>query len=135
MRHFYRQAVRVRIGQQNRPFSLRTQGVEEGQGIFPDAGAVAQGVRHAVDVQIERGAPVIKAIPAQRVLHSLILRVNQCLRLRQWDPAPFAERLRYMLQPEVAVKLQIEQRAIHVQQNGIDAGPVKIRRHKKFLSV
>jgi len=67
------------------------------------------------------------------MLHRAILRTNEFLRFRRGDPLLFTVCFRDQLLPEIVIKGEIKQRAVHIKQDGIDRLPVDIKMHKGEL--
>ena len=82
--------------------------------------------------QLQFGAPEIQAIPLQLA----------GMAFKQWlqfhlghGPAhtvQFGVTLGQVFQPEMVVEVQVQQRAVHIEQNGVDVSPGQ-QGHKKLL--
>ncbi|MCY1441818.1 hypothetical protein D9M71_581550 [compost metagenome] len=73
--------------------------------------------------QFQFGAPEVQAVPLQLAGIALEQRLQFHLGHGPADPVQFGVTLGQVLHPEVVVEMQVQQRAVHVQQNGIDVGP------------
>ena len=75
------------------------------------------------DRQFQLAAPEVRAVPVQRA--GVLAKQRQQLGLgqRQTDAMVLGITLRQVLEPEVIVEMQIEQGAVHVQQDGVDLVP------------
>ncbi|MNH46695.1 hypothetical protein D3C79_1095890 [compost metagenome] len=63
------------------------------------------------------------------MLYGAILLADEFLRLCRGDPLLLAIGFRHQFLPEVVIKREIEQRAVHIQQDGIDVLPGDIKMH------
>ncbi|MNZ96972.1 hypothetical protein D3C78_1161910 [compost metagenome] len=61
--------------------------------------------------------------------------IHLCLGLGQRQPETLGVTLWHQLLPEVAVKMEIDQGAIHIEQNGIYLVPGQWGRHERSLGV
>src|SRR5207245_998966 len=97
---------------------------EKDQAVWVRRDPVAQRVLDGRHVELERAGPVVNVGPIQLTLHSAVER-HQTL-ARRLDRHPVRGRIvrRQRLQVEMIVKGPVEQRPVHVQQDGPDCGPV-----------
>jgi hypothetical protein len=77
------------------------------------------------DVERERAAPVVDAVPVERAVGPVENRPHQAMRLVDRDAAARCEPARQYFLPEQLVESEIEQRAVHVEQHGVDRLPVR----------
>ena len=82
--------------------------------------------------QLEFGTPEIQAVPLQQTGIAFEQRLQFQLGHGPADPVQVGITLGQVLQPEMVVEVQIQQRAVHVQQNGVDVVPGQ-QGHKKLL--
>jgi hypothetical protein len=75
------------------------------------------------DIELELATPEIGAVPVERSLPCSEARAQRSVRFGERDRVMPREPLGNDLQPEIVVEAQIEQRAIHIEQDGIDLGP------------
>ncbi|MNL42763.1 hypothetical protein D3C87_1652410 [compost metagenome] len=82
--------------------------------------------------QFQLGAPEIQAVPLQLAG----IAFEQWLQLHLGHGPAHAVQVRItlgqMFQPEMVIEMQVQQRAIHIQQNGVDVAPGQ-QGHKKLL--
>ena len=78
----------------------------------------------ALQVHAEIARPMIEAIPLERADLGLEARRERLLRGRHAHPAQVRVALRHDLAPEQIVEAEIEQRAVHVDEHGVDRRPI-----------
>jgi hypothetical protein len=76
------------------------------------------------DVEAQFAAPVIDAIPLHGAAGRVKSRLEEFQRIRPGQTVLRRVAVRYEFLPEPIVETQIEQRSIHVQQHGVNLGPV-----------
>ncbi|MNT50427.1 hypothetical protein D3C72_1873470 [compost metagenome] len=67
------------------------------------------------------------------MLHRQIFLVNDFTRFVEGNSTLLAQGLWHQAEPKVAVELQIEQGAVHIQQHGINFTPVKLGNHENSI--
>jgi hypothetical protein len=75
------------------------------------------------DVEPEFAAPVVGAVPGERARAGIEARLEQRARRDCIEPASGAPGLRHQHLPEMIVEIEIEQRAVQVEQHVVDVGP------------
>ena len=78
---------------------------------------------------LEFGAPEIQAIPLQLSGVTLEQRLQLHLGHGPAHAMQFGVALGQVLHPEVVVEMQVEQGAVHVEQNGVNAVPIEIHKY------
>lgn len=81
------------------------------------------------DVEPERPGPVIHAVPVEGAVDRMIVSVYLRLRLGQRQAESLGVARRHQGLPQMAVKMEIDQGAIHVEQHGINLVPGQGSRH------
>src|SRR5690606_23945978 len=76
------------------------------------------------DVEAQAARPMIEAIPRQRTDDGLETRPELEPRLFDAEPAHARVMLRNDLEPEKIIEREVEQRAVHVDEHGVDAFPI-----------
>ena len=84
-----------------------------------------------LDFTLERGdihaqllRPVIEAVPLERALAAVEGVAQQRRGFLLADPLPGRIQPGQVIHPEVVIKMQVQQGAVHVQQHGVDSVPV-----------
>ena len=79
------------------------------------------------DVDTESATPVVDAVPIERV--TALGEKPRDFRVRRLELQPLRDReaLRHEIAPDVVVVSLIQQRAVEIEKNGIDARPVGFR--------
>ena len=81
------------------------------------------------DVEPQRFAPVIHAVPVEGAADGLVVRLDLHSGLGQRQAEPLGIALGYQLLPEVVVKMEIDQGAIHIEQDSVYLVPGQWGRH------
>lgn len=122
--HLQPQALHVGIGHQYQALPLAARLLQK----LHDMGMYGDKVLHFAfqqfDIQLQLAPPVVHAVPLDGSLHGAIARCQLLLRRRQVDAAALRIALRHMLQPEVVVEVEVEQRSIHIEKDAVDGMPV-----------
>src|SRR5690606_8876918 len=84
---------------------------------------LAQLVLQSCDIELEGSAPIVRAIPVERSLLGGEQGRQNFLRALDADAAALRIALGNGLAPEIVVETQVEERAVHVEQHRVDAGP------------
>src|SRR5690606_36558287 len=77
------------------------------------------------EIELQLRAPMLEAIPRERARDALLARRELALRGVESEPVPLSVAGRHELAPEEIVEREIEQRAVHVDQHGIDLVPAE----------
>ena len=120
---FQVQAVAMGVGYQDALPALVAQRFQEchGPGAFGDQ--VLNFAFQGNDVEFELGGPVIGAIPVQAVLFALEALMQGAAAGLGFDLVQLRETLGQMVLPEVVVEVEVEQGAVHIEENGVDGAP------------
>ena len=118
-----REDLRVRVRDQGDALAGRPHAREEAARLGQPVDLVARRALHRQDVERERAAPVVDAVPVERAGRRLEDRPHEAARLLDRDAAALGEAARQVLLPETLVVAEVEQRAVHVEQHGVDGGP------------
>src|SRR5579859_5158849 len=78
------------------------------------------------DVHVQLPGPVLQGIPGERALHSPETRHERLQGGLGRQAVALAEAQRQVLQPEMVVEMQVQERAVHVQENRMDAGEFRL---------
>ena len=112
------------IGHQDAPAAARAQLGQQGAGM----GALGNEVRHLVfefgDIHRQLRRPVVCAVPLQSV--PLAIKARQEFRAAGCgvEAAQLGEAAGQMVLPEVIVEMEVEQGAVHIEENSVDGAPV-----------
>ncbi len=131
-----REDLRVRIRDQHHAPAARAHARDEAARLRQPGDAVARLALEGDDVERERPAPVVHAVPVERAAGRLVDRMHPAMRFVDRDPVPLGEAPRQDLLPEVDVAAEVKHGAVHVEQNGVDRGPVRgmaIRLHVPMI--
>ena len=115
----------MRIRQQNRAQSAPPQLTQELFRTQQIAHLLTNFVFQTRDIDVELMRPIIGAVPVERSMDCREARLQGSPRLLQSQTVAPRKALGDEFQPEIIVKLQVEQRAVHVQQHRIDALPIR----------
>ncbi|MNP19430.1 hypothetical protein D3C76_1119560 [compost metagenome] len=118
-----RQRVAVGVGDQHGALAGQAQGGEEVVGVRAQGDQVRHLALEVAHRQLQLAAPEVQAVPAE--LAGMVAEQRFQLGVGQSaaDAVVLGVALRQVLQPEVVVEMQVEQGAVHVEQDGIDLGP------------
>lgn len=119
-----RKAGPMCVGAQDGASPAGTDGLQEGDGVGAWGYAVTYLVLECDDIETEAGRPEVQAVPVQRALVASEFVHQLGFRVVDAKIPGLCEPLRQVFQPEMVVKVEIEQGAVHVEQHGVDAGPV-----------
>src|SRR3989442_175563 len=97
---------------------------EKGQAVGVRRDPVPQRVLDGRHVELQRAGPVVYVSPIQLTLHGAVERHQPLARRLHRHPVRRRIVRRQRLQVEMVVKGPVEQRPVHVQQDGPDRGPV-----------
>ncbi|MCY1558575.1 hypothetical protein D9M68_955230 [compost metagenome] len=75
------------------------------------------------DRQVQLAAPEVRAVPVELAGMRMEQRQQLGIGQRAADAVQLGIALRQVLQPEVVVEVQVEQGAVHVQQDSVDLAP------------
>ncbi|MNY24107.1 hypothetical protein D3C86_1578030 [compost metagenome] len=132
---FQRQRIAVGIGDQYHSLAGLLDGRQKGIGIGTQGDQVGCFQFQFAHRQLELRAPEVQAIPAQLAGIFLEQRLQFHFGHGPADAMQLGIALGQMLQPEVVVVVQVEQGAVHVQQNGVDITPGNGRHTKDSQAV
>ncbi len=118
------QGFRVRIGHQHQPLVAVTKPQQELLRARQPADALAGRTLQCRHIEPQLAAPVIHAIPVQRALAGAKAWLQLLARLVGSKGARRAIHRGQVVPPEVGVEGEVEQRAIEVEQDGVDLIPV-----------
>lgn len=121
--HLQRQTVRVGIGDENDALAGVAQRIEKSQDMGMDRDQMGDFTLDRHNVQGQFLTPVIEAIPVERPFNRLGTGFDLSLSLGQRQTMPFGVAPRDQFPPEVVVKSQIQQGAVHIQQHGLNLRP------------
>ena len=117
-------SIAMRVGDDRKAFAARAHAREKVLRAGQKANVRAVLALQALQVHTEIARPMIEAIPLERADLGLEARRERLLRGRHAHPAQVRVALRHDLAPEQIVEVEIEQRAVHVDEHGVDAVPV-----------
>jgi hypothetical protein len=123
------QAFAMGVGDQHCPTSRGAHRVEELDHVGMHRDQVFDLLFQQRDVEVELLAPVVDAVPGHRALDRAGALGKHGTRVGERQRVTLGVTPRHVLEPEVVVEMQIEQRAVHVQQQRADLLPVDQRRH------
>jgi hypothetical protein len=119
------QGIRVSVGRQHQPLAGLAGGFQK-IGDVGQYGDQAGDFRlEAGDVQFQRGAPVIEAVPFDAPFHGPETRNQAFFGLLQRQAVLLGVAQGHEFAPEVIVEIQVEQGAVHVEQHRVDLVPGK----------
>jgi hypothetical protein len=127
LRHLQRHALVVRVGRQHHAAAAGAQGIKEGRNVRMDVDQVRHFLLEAHDVEFERGFPEVHRVPLQGSGAAVVARHQFLAPGRRRHAARLGIALRQVHLPEMVVEIQVEQGAVHVEQDGVDARPVDHR--------
>ncbi|MNX84334.1 hypothetical protein D3C86_1161270 [compost metagenome] len=116
-RILHRQAGGVGIGEEHQLLARRPQGGQEGDDMGPPLDLVQDLLLEGANVEPEGLAPVIDAVPVEGAADGLIVGLDLRLGVGQRQAEARGVAFGHQLLPEVAVKMKVDQGAIHVEQN------------------
>lgn len=122
---FERQNARVGVGDENASFVVLRQTREECLAVRSKANQVQKLSFQFTNVQPRHLVPVIEAVILERVAAFLILSLQLGTRLRQCETACSSIALGKVVAPEEVVEIEVEDRAVHVDQYGVNPGPIE----------
>ena len=85
------------------------------------------------DVERQLLRPVVDAVPLERAAHGLEPRPELLERRVGIETATRGVMARQLLEPEEIVKSEVEDRAVHVEADGLDLGPVGSVQGRRML--
>ena len=112
------------IGQQHDLAATLAQSIQKWQGVVTQADQVLYFPAGCVDINLKPLTPVVIAIPVQGAEYGGVFLFNAFTGRGQADVVLLGQQHRYPLQPEVIVKVQIQQRTVHIQQDGVNGVPI-----------
>lgn len=118
------EAVVVSVGDQPALTAAGGDGLEKSQGLRADTDAGAFSLFQGDEIEAELSAPEIDAVPAETAALSMVSSFQFGLCLRKIEAMRLRPALRYELAPEVVVEVEVEQGAVHVEHDEVDATPV-----------
>ena len=129
---FQRQRVAVRIGDQDHTLAGLLDGGQEGVGVRAQGDQVGGFQLQFADRNLQLRSPEVQAVPLE--LAGVVLEQRLQLQLGHGpaDAVQFGITLGQVLQPEMVVVVQVEQGAVHIQQDGVDIAPGE-RGHGELL--
>ncbi|MEX0898316.1 MAG: hypothetical protein WD944_02465 [Steroidobacteraceae bacterium] len=125
MRILDREDFRIGVGDENGPATGGAQARKESARLRQPLDLVTNGALQGHDVERQRLAPEIDAIPVERALRRLEDGAHQAPRLVERHVPALGVAPRQELFPEMHVPAEIKQRAVHVEQDGVDRSPVR----------
>ncbi|QHB25576.1 hypothetical protein TCK1_230 [Pseudomonas monteilii] len=131
---FQRQRITMRIGNHHHPLAGLANRRQESVGIRPQGNQVGDFLLQLANRQAQLAAPEVQAIPVQRAGIAFEQRLQLHFRHGPAYSVQLGIALGQVLQPEAVVVVQVEQGAVHVQQDGIDGRPGKNRHGKLSFS-
>ncbi len=129
MRILDRQAGRVGIGEEHQLLAGGLERGQEGDDVGAPLDLGQDLLLEGSDVQPERLAPVIHAVPVEGAADGVIMGIYLRLRLGERQAESLGIARRHQGLPQVVVKMEIDQGAVHVEQNGIYLVPGQGSRH------
>ena len=126
-RHFQRHALVMRIGRQHHAAAAGAHRIEKGRDVRMDVDQVRDFFLEAHDVQLQLGLPEIHRIPVEGAGAGVKARHQFLASAARRQAARRGIALRQMHLPEMVVEIQVEQGAVHVEQDAVDARPVEQR--------
>lgn len=113
----------MRVGDQHHALASFAQGAQKQLGIRAQGDQVGDLALEVTDRQPQLAAPEVGAVPVQRT--GMLAKQRQQLGLgqRQAEAVVLGVALRQVGEPEVVVEVQVEQGAVHIQQDGVDLVP------------
>src|SRR5690606_10347230 len=123
--HLQRQGITVGVGNEDDLTTTALQRLEEQVRIRPQLDEVRHLALELDDRQIQLPGPEVQTIPVHLPLDPVHQWMDALLRPFQRLPVPGRIATGQILDPEMVVEMQIQQGAIHVQQDGIDGIPVQ----------
>ncbi|MNI68923.1 hypothetical protein D3C73_1246460 [compost metagenome] len=127
------QRIAVRVGDQHHAFACTLDRGQEGVRIRAQGDQMSGFQFQLAHRQLQFGTPEIQAVPLQLAGIAFKQRLQFHIGHGPTHSVPFGIALWQVLQPEMVVEVQVQQRAVHVQQNGIDIAPGQ-QGHKNFSS-
>ncbi len=126
----------MRVREQHAALAERREPIEKRCGARLKNDARARIAFDGHDVESKLAAPVIDRVPVERALDRAEFRPEPLERLREIEPIELGVAARNEVEPELIIELEVEERAVHVKEHGIDAGPVDGRRvrHPRMIS-
>ncbi len=120
-----RQNPGVGVGDENASFVVLRQTREEFPAVRSKANQVQKLSFQFTNVQARRFVPVIEAVILERVAAFLIPLLQLGTRLRQCEAARSGIAPGKVVAPEEVVEIEVEDRAVHVDQYGANPGPIE----------
>ena len=113
----------VGVGDQHQAPARGAHCVQEVEHVWMHRDQVVHLLLELRDVEAELARPVVHTVPVERALGFFVARHQLGLRGLEGERVFLGVAPRHVLQPEVVVVVQVEQRAVHVEQHGVDFFP------------
>src|SRR5690625_537265 len=113
----------MRIGNQDPSFAGLPKGLQKCFSLWSKTNQMRDFTLEHRDIELQRFTPVIQAIPINRPFDTLHVLHELLARLWQLEGVLLGIAQRQVLQPEMIIKIQVEQGAIHIQQYSFDFVP------------
>ena len=121
------------VGHQNHPLASGAQGVQKFQRVRVHRDQMRDFALEGHDIQRQFPGPVIQAIPGQRAFHRPGTGRHLGASLVERHLVALGVARRHQFPPELVVEPQIQQGAVHVEQDGANQRPGQPRGHGRAL--
>ena len=119
-----RERLLMGVGDQDAPLAERGQSLQELHHMRMDRDQMLDLTLEQYQIQPQLTAPVVDAIPFERSRDVAIAGQQLGTGRLERQAARLAIAARDVFEPEMVVEVQIEQGAVHVEEDGVDPGPV-----------
>src|SRR5690606_14119531 len=119
-----RERIAMRVRHDAEALAARTNGVEKLGRARQEANVLAMLALQGSEIEAEIARPMIEAVPRQLACDRIEARREALARMLDREAVALRVSLRHELEPKEVVEREIEQRAVHVDEHGVDVVPV-----------